>query len=101
MSDQADETSSEQVSGEQVLSRKAVYSVVCGVVAFACIYVTPFLGLVAAIPSITSGVHARREIAASRGHLSGDSVAVMGLMIGGGAAVTVVLSSVLGLLSGR
>lgn len=96
MSDEADEA-----SPEQALSRKAVYSVVCGVVAFACIYVTPFLGLLGGIPSITSGVHARREIAASRGRLTGDSVAVIGLMIGGGAVVTVVLSAALPLVTGR
>jgi hypothetical protein len=73
-------------------NRKAIYSVVCGVLAFACIYVSPFGGLVIGVPSVTSGVHARREIAASKGQQVGDSLAVIGLMIGGGAIVTVVLA---------
>lgn len=75
-----------------VTNRKAIYSVVCGIVAFACVYLTPFLGLLVAIPSITSAIHARREIVASKGEQTGDSVAVIGLMIGGGAAATVVLA---------
>jgi len=80
-------------------SRKAIYSVVCGIIAFACIYVTPFLGLLAAIPSVTSAIHSRREIADSQGQLTGDSLASIGLMIGGGAIVTVVLSWLLSLVS--
>lgn len=74
------------------MSRKAAYSLVCGIAAFAAIYLDPFAGLLVAMPSIASGVHARREIAASRGQLTGDTVAVIGLMVGGGALVTVVLS---------
>jgi len=80
-------------SGESpVTNRKAVYSVVCGVIAFACIYVSPFGGLLIGVPSVTSAIHARREIVASKGGQVGDSLAVIGLMIGGGAIVTVVLS---------
>lgn len=75
-----------------VTNRKAIYSVACSVVAFACIYVTPFLGLLIAIPAVTSAIHARREVAASKGEQIGDSLAVIGLMIGGGAIVTVVLA---------
>ena len=75
-----------------VTNRKAVYSLVCGILAFACIYVTPFLGLLVAIPSITSGIHARREIALSKGEQTGDSTAVIGLMVGGGAFATVTLA---------
>jgi hypothetical protein len=75
-----------------VVSRKAVYSLVCGVVAFAAIYLHPLAGLLVALPSIASGVHARREIAASDGRQSGDTVAVIGLMVGVGAVATVVLS---------
>ncbi len=86
-------------SVDAVTNRKAIYSVVCGVVAFACVYVTPFLGLLLAIPSITSGIHARREIAASKGEQTGDSAAVIGQMIGGGALVTAVLASLLPLLA--
>lgn len=73
-------------------SRKAVLSIVYGVCAFAAIYLFPVGGLVLGIPSITTGVHARREIAASKGAQTGDSLAVIGLMIGGGAIVTVLLS---------
>ena len=105
MSDHADEATPDEVSdapapAERRLSRKALYSVGCGIVAFACIYVTPFVGLLIALPSITSGVHARREIAAAKGGLTGDSIAVIGLMIGGGAVVTVLLSSALDLVAG-
>ena len=74
------------------MSRKAVYSLVCGTLAFAAIYLDPVAGLLVALPSIASGVHARHEIAASRGRLTGDTIAVIGLMVGGGAIVTVVLS---------
>ncbi|MFC5678975.1 hypothetical protein [Aeromicrobium endophyticum] len=74
------------------VSRKAVYSLACGALAFAAIYLDPFAGLLVALPCIASGVHARTEIAASKGRLTGDTVAVIGLMVGGGAIVTVVLS---------
>ncbi len=73
-------------------NRKAVYSVIYGLCAFACIYMFPFGGIALGIPSLTTGIHARREIAASRGTQAGESVAVIGLMIGGGAIVTVLLS---------
>lgn len=79
-------------AGDPVTNRKAIYSVVCGVLAFACIYLSPFGGLLIGVPSVTSGIHARREIAEAKGSQSGDSLAVIGLMIGGGAIVTVVLS---------
>jgi hypothetical protein len=75
-----------------VVNRKAVYSLVCGVVAFALIYLAPLAGLLMGLPSIASGVHARREIVAAHGRQSGDTVAVIGLMVGGGAVVTVVLA---------
>lgn len=72
-------------------NRKAVFSVVYGVCAFACIYVFPFGGIALGVPSLTTGIHARREIAASKGTQGGDSLAVFGLMIGAGAIVTVLL----------
>lgn len=75
-----------------MLNRKAVYSVLCGVLAFALIYLSPFVGLLVGLPAVTSAIHARREIAASKGHETGDTVAFTGLMVGGGAIVTVVLS---------
>lgn len=83
-----------------VLNRKAVYSIVCGVLAFALIYVTPTAGLLVALPSLTSAVHARREIVAAKGTQTGDSLAVIGLMVGGGAVVTVVLSWLLPVVTG-
>lgn len=79
-------------TGPVVTNRKAVYSVVCGVLAFACIYLAPIGGLLIAVPSVTSGIHARREIATSEGLQRGDTIAVIGLMFGGGAIVTVALS---------
>jgi hypothetical protein len=72
--------------------RKAVVSVAYGVLAFAVIYVFPIGGLVLGVPSVTTGVHARREIAASKGALTGDSIAVIGIMVGAAAIVTVLLS---------
>ncbi|MET0928948.1 MAG: hypothetical protein ABWX74_05490 [Aeromicrobium sp.] len=70
-------------------------SIVYGVCAFAAIYLIPVGGIVLGVPSITTGVHARREIAASKGGQTGDSLAAIGLMIGGGAIVTVLLSWVI------
>jgi hypothetical protein len=83
---------------QTVVNRKAVYSLVCGVLAFALIYVSPFVGLLMGLPSVASAIHARREIAASKGRQTGDTVAFMGLLLGGGAIVTVVLSWALPLL---
>lgn len=80
-------------------NRKAVYSVVYGVCAFACIYVFPFGGIALGIPSLTTGIHARREIAAAKGAQGGDTLAFVGLLIGGGAILTVVLSWLLPVLS--
>ncbi len=77
---------------QTVLNRKAVYSVLCGVLAFALIYLSPFVGLLVGLPAVTSAIHARREIVASKGQQTGDTVAFTGLLVGGGAIVTVVLS---------
>lgn len=78
--------------------RFATYSVALGIGAFACLFFFPFGCLVLGVPSITTGVHARREIAASRGQLTGDSTAVTGLIIGGAALVTGLASFLLTLL---
>ena len=75
-----------------VTNRKAIVCVVYGVLAFAVIYLFPLGGLVLGVPAITTGVHARREIAASKGRQSGDMLAFTGLVIGAGAIVTVLLS---------
>ena len=80
-----------------VTNRKAIICVVYGVLAFAVIYLFPLGGLVLGVPAITTGVHARREIAASKGRQSGDMLAFIGLTIGAGAIVTVLLSWLLAL----
>lgn len=92
--DQPGVTPGDEVAG--ATHRFAVYSVVLGIGAFAALYVFPFGCLVLGVPSITTGVHARREIAASKGELTGDSTAVIGLTIGGAALVTGLLSYLLG-----
>jgi hypothetical protein len=79
-------------------NRKAILCVVYGVCAFAVIYLVPVGGLALGVPCVTTGVHARREIAGSKGAQTGDSLAVIGLMIGSGAIVTVLLSWALPLL---
>jgi hypothetical protein len=81
------------------VNRKAVWSVVCGIVAFATLYVFPFGALVLGFPAITSGIHARREIIDSKGEQHGDTVGVIGIMIGAGAIVTFLVSGALDLLS--
>lgn len=63
-------------------NRKAIYSVLYGAAAFPCAFLLPFLALVLSVPSITCGVHARREIQESRGTEGGDMTAVVGLTIG-------------------
>lgn len=80
--------------------RFAAYSVGLGITAFACLFFFPFGCLVFGVPSITTGVHARRDIAASRGELTGDSTAVIGLTIGGGVLVTGLVTYLLPLLVG-
>ncbi|WP_456698152.1 hypothetical protein [Aeromicrobium sp. P5_D10] len=80
--------------------RFAAYSVALGVGAFACLFFFPFGCLVLGVPAITTGVHARREIAASRGELTGDEVAVIGLIIGGAALLTGLVSFLLSEWSG-
>lgn len=61
---------------------KAVYSVVFGAVAFPCLFIYPFLAFAVAMPSVTCGVFARREIRDSKGAEGGDMTAVIGLTIG-------------------
>lgn len=94
----ASEPSDPRPTTPPAVNRLAVLSIVYGVIAFAVIYVFPVGGLVLGVPSITTGVHARRQIIASKGAQTGDSLAVIGLMIGGGAIVTVLLSWAITLL---
>ncbi|MGA8987689.1 hypothetical protein [Aeromicrobium sp.] len=81
------------------VNRYAVYSVLFGVAAFACVYLFPY-GAILGVPSITTGVQGRREIAASQGSQTGDSAAVLGMLIGGAAMVTALAAWVLGGLAG-
>jgi hypothetical protein len=82
------------------LNRKATYSIVFGIAAFACLYVFPFGALALGVPSITTGVHARREIAESHGHEAGDGLAVSGLLVGGMALATFLVSGIIGTVFG-
>lgn len=89
----------EEPTGDDVVAathRYAIYSVLLGVGAFVSLYAFPFGCLVLGVPSVTTALHARREIAASRGELTGDSTAVIGLTIGGAALVTGLVSWLLG-----
>ncbi len=63
-------------------NRKAIYSVILGAVAFPWLFVYPFFAFALAVPSVTSGIFARREIVASKGTEGGDMTAVVGLTIG-------------------
>lgn len=77
-------------------NHKAITSVILGAAAFPCLFIHPFLAFVLAVPSVTSGVYARREISASKGAEGGDMTAIVGLTIG---ATTLVLVFVSWLLS--
>ncbi|AXT84764.1 hypothetical protein C6I20_05855 [Aeromicrobium sp. A1-2] len=80
-------------------NRNAIYSVLFGIAAFACVFVFPF-GAILGVPSVTTGVHGRREIAASQGAEGGDSAAVIGMMIGVAAIITALASWALSGLTG-
>lgn len=71
---------------------KAIASVILGAVAFPCLFIHPFLAFVLAVPSVTSGLYARREIRDSKGAEGGDMTAVVGLTIGATTIVLVLLS---------
>jgi hypothetical protein len=73
-------------------SRKAIYSVIFGGAAFACAFLSPFFAFVLAVPALTCGVHARREISASKGAEGGDMAAVIGLTMGATTLGLVVIS---------
>lgn len=69
------------------LNRKAIASVVLGSASFLCLFVFPFGAFALGIPAITTSVHARREIASSKGTQDGDSWAVCGLIVGGAGLI--------------
>jgi hypothetical protein len=60
---------------------KAIYSVILGAVAFPWLFIYPFLAFALAVPSVTCGVFARREIRDAKGTEGGDMAAVVGLTI--------------------
>lgn len=64
-------------------NRKAIASLLFGIAGFACLFVFPYGAFALGIPSLTTGIHARREIAESDGSEGGDGLAVYGLLIGG------------------
>jgi hypothetical protein len=80
---------SEQPDGGNGLpmNRKALASIVLGCASFLCLFVFPFGAFALGIPAITTGIHARREIADSKGEQDGDSWAVTGLIVGGAGLV--------------
>jgi len=61
---------------------KAIYSVILGAVAFPWLFIYPFFAFALAVPSVTCGVFARREIRDAKGSQVGDMAAVVGLTIG-------------------
>lgn len=69
------------------LNRKALASIVLGVAGFLCLFVFPFGAFALGIPALTTGIHARREIAESKGTQDGDNLAVSGLIVGGAGLV--------------
>lgn len=73
-------------------NRKATYSVIFGAAAFPCAFLSPFFAFVLAVPAVTCGLHARREISESKGTEGGDMTAIVGLTFGATTAVLVVLS---------
>ena len=73
-------------------NHKAIASVILGAAAFPSLFIHPFLAFVLAVPSVTSGVYARREISASKGDEGGDMTAVVGLTIGATTLALVFLS---------
>ena len=64
---------------EPELNHKAVWSVALGVL---IIVPSVFFGLFVGLVSITSAVHARREIAKSKGLQRGDQLAQIGMSVG-------------------
>ena len=73
-------------------NNKATASVILGAAAFPCLFIHPFLAFVLAVPSVTSGLYARREISDSKGAEGGDMTAVIGLTIGVTTIVLVLVS---------
>ncbi len=71
---------------------KAIYSVILGAVAFPWLFIYPFFAFALAVPSVTCGVFARREIREAKGTEGGDMTAVVGLTIGATTLAFVILT---------
>ncbi len=71
---------------------KAIYSVILGAVAFPWLFIYPFFAFALAVPSVTCGVFARREIREAKGAQGGDMTAVVGLTIGATTIALVILT---------
>lgn len=84
--------------GSAPVHQRAILSVGLGVVAFLLLVVEPFGSLVLSLPAITTGVHARREIAMSGGARRGADLAGLGLAIGGSTLLLAVVAVFLDLL---
>lgn len=84
--------------GSAPVHPRAILSVGLGVVAFLLLVVEPFGSLILSLPAITTGVHARREIALSGGAQRGTDLAGFGLAIGGSTLLLAVVAVFLDLL---
>ena len=71
---------------------KAIYSVILGAVAFPWLFIYPFFAFVLAVPSVTCGMFARREIRGATGTQGGDMTAIVGLTIGATTIAFVLLT---------
>ncbi|MEO6470458.1 MAG: DUF4190 domain-containing protein [Aeromicrobium sp.] len=69
------------------VNRKAIWSFVIGLLLFIPVVAVGLLGIIA----ITSGIHARREIVASKGYESGDRLALAGIVLGSLSLIKVVV----------
>lgn len=71
--------------------QRAILSIVLAVLGFVLLAFQPFLSLALSLPALTTGVHARREIAAAGGVDGGSDLAATAVLI---AAATLPLSIV-------
>ena len=73
-------------------NQKAIASVILGAAAFPFLFIYPFFAFALAVPSVTCGIYARREIKDAKGAQGGDMTAVVGLTIGATTIGLVILS---------
>ena len=63
-----------------------------GAVAFPWLFIYPFFAFVLAVPSLTCGAFARREIREAKGDQGGEMTAIIGLTIGATTIALVILT---------